>query len=311
MANPITREIQITAQNGGQSLLDMLSHRFTYYTRNQWLSEIRDHRILVDGSKADSNTILQTGQTVRFTPLPYSEPEVNTDWSILYEDEQYLFVNKPPLLPCHPGGIYLENTLISFLRPRYPDVRLIHRLDRETSGVVLCAKTARAASKAGIFMQNGLIAKEYEVLVEGYFPEQWDAIGLIAPDGYSAIRKKMAFTVNPAAEGAHYCRTVFTRQRHFTVDGDQLSLLGARLYTGKTHQIRATLHSVGYPVTGDKLYGLDSSLFLRFIDNTLSDADRTLLRMKHQALHCSRVSFNDPDGASYCISARRPDSWII
>lgn len=318
---------RITAINGsdaGKTLLDYLAARFTYLSAEKWAGQIGEGRLLLNDDSCTGNETLREGDRVSFTPAPYDEPPVNTDFTILAEDERFLFIDKPPLLPCHPGGIYLFNTLWGLLRETYGNVSFINRLDRETAGIVVAAKTKEGAAWANALMSERKIDKEYLVIVEGAFPEELDAEGFLVRDEASPVRKKLRFVrdggnsetsgdtgktpgntggesfsgnaVGGSLPGAVSCHTRFSLQSR--LDGN-LSLVHAKLFTGRTHQIRATLQSLGFPVVGDKLYGKDETIFLRFIDGSMTDADRILLRQDHQALLCSRIVMPKMDGGTY------------
>ncbi len=221
----------------------------------------------------------------------HAEPPVLRSVGILYEDDDLLVADKPGNLPCHPGGRYCGNTLLHLLRARGgngENLRIINRLDRETSGIVLVAKTAAMAkSLAGQFRRH-TAQKEYTVLVHGAFPAHLEARGWLLPDADSVIRKKRRFVTDkdsptPEAESAETDFELLALQ-------DGISRVLARPRTGRTHQIRATLLSLGFPVVGDKIYGLDETFFLRFITDALTDSDRARLILPRQALHASALT---------------------
>lgn len=304
----LSRTITIPKNSENTTVLSYLCERFTYLSLASWVAQIEAGRVAVNGETPYPETVLRAGDSVSFTPEPYDEPPVNANVSIIFEDDRFLFINKPPLLPCHPGGIYLYNTLWGLLSGRYGYLSFINRLDRETSGIVVAAKTKEAAAYANGLMRERAVDKEYLVFVEGSFPETLDASGILVPDERSPIRKKILFVPDGAecptvGEGLR-CRTLFALMER----KGNLSLVRATPLTGRTHQIRATLLSLGYPVTGDKLYGRDETIFLRFIEGTMTDADIELLRIGHQALHCSRISFAK-NGGRYDIAAEPPETW--
>jgi 23S rRNA pseudouridine955/2504/2580 synthase/23S rRNA pseudouridine1911/1915/1917 synthase len=196
------------------------------------------------------------------------------------------------------------------LKDRLPgtDLFFAHRLDRETSGVVLIAKHAGDAAVLGRQMAAGGVGKRYVALVEGRFPGRpRNPAGAIAPDGSSIIRKKMRFFPNESPEappaGAKACQT---RVERLTC-GPALSLVSAAPATGRHHQVRATLLALGHPVVGDKIYGVDETLFVRFIEGRLTEEDWHRLRMSRQALHCAALAFDHPrTHRRRCIDAPVP-----
>ncbi len=306
----------IAPQEEGLFLSLWLSRRYTYRSREAWEEEIRDKRILVDGELVPPDLLLKRGMQVSYDPPPVPEPEVNRNYTIVYEDPNILVINKPPDLPCHSGGIYLHNTLVTMLKERYGEIYLANRLDRETSGLMVAARNKAAATYMFDILKNRQVVKEYLALVHGDFPESLDATGWLEKDPDSVIRKKRRYIEDsdardPGDAGAgsrSYCRTGFSRLE----GGAGFSLLRCTLYTGKTHQIRATLCSLGFPMVGDKIYGRDETLFLRFASGKMTPGDLQTLVLDHQALQSSRLSFVLPDSQSSFaeVFEAPPPDWI-
>jgi 23S rRNA pseudouridine955/2504/2580 synthase/23S rRNA pseudouridine1911/1915/1917 synthase len=219
-------------------------------------------------------------------------------------------INKPGNLPCHPGGRYFRNTLWHLLKTETTEKSFffVNRIDRETSGIVLVAKTAAAAKNCQQQFQSGLVRKVYLVVVEGDFPS-----GLVCAEGFllkdetSLIRKKQRFTPVDSGSGiSGESRRCFTRF-HLIDRRQGKSLVSAFPVTGRLHQIRATLSSLGYPVAGDKIYGVDETLFLRFIENRLTEEDRNRLCLRRQALHAESLELTHPvDGQRLHFKAEMP-----
>ncbi len=313
MMRDMERETRTTirSEDAGKILLDFLSRRFTYLGADGWEREIGKGTVLVNGARGESSTELKAGDVVRFVPESFEEPETDDRVGIIYEDERLLIVDKPPNLPVHPAGRYFKRTLWYFLVGRWPEARIVTRLDRETSGLVLIAKDAEEARRLNALQRAGLIGKSYLALVHGAFPAELAAKGILVPDAESPVRKKRAFVsesdpryeaLSPLGEA---CETCFALVR----SGNGKSLVRARLLTGRTHQIRATLRSLGFPVVGDKLYGLDDRLFLRFIEGALSAEDEERLELHYQALRCERLSLAGEDGTA--IEAAAPSLFDI
>ena len=295
----MTREMTFTIRekDAGKALELFLAGRFTYHSEAEWRCLIDGGRVGVNGRAAASGVVLRAGDVLRYDATDIPEPPVDMAFSVVSDDPLVMVVDKSGNLPCHPGGRYFNHTLWALLKKNcgLKDPVLVNRIDRETSGLVIVGKTPEAAQNLWRQFVAHKVAKRYTVFVEGAFPERLDAAGWLSADPASAIRKKRRFT--PAVAGsaapvkdAEWAETVFERVR---VCGG-FSVLTALPRTGRLHQIRATLLSLGFPVVGDKLYGVDETLFLRFCEDALTDGDRQRLRMRRQALHADYLRFHHP-----------------
>lgn len=231
------------------------------------------------------------------------EPAIDPSWDILLDDPLFAVIAKSGNMPCHPGGRYRENSLESLLRKAgWPEVHFIGRLDRETSGAVVVAKCETAAARLGRDMAARRFDKRYLCLVEGTWgetpgPDGWfDAFGWIRPAGDGIVRKYRTFERAPDLEGWRARQTsesALTRFRPLRA-GHGRTLLECKPETGRTAQIRATLHALGYPVAGDKLYGRNRMFYAKMCSDALTDADRAELGLPRQALHSWKVDFPHP-----------------
>jgi 23S rRNA pseudouridine955/2504/2580 synthase len=163
----------------------------------------------------------------------------------------------------------------------------VNRLDRETSGIVLFGKSSSAASKLGNLFEKGKVKKTYISYVEGIFPEILSAQGFLSKDEKSEIRKKKKFSYEKTDDALWEVSTDFALIQF----SNGISKIYAYPHTGKIHQIRATLYSIGYPVVGDKMYGYDESLFLQFIESGFVESKFSIQR---QALHAYSLEFLHP-----------------
>ena len=237
---------------------------------------------------------------------------------IVDETDDYVVVDKPPFLLVHPSKPDGRRTLWSELRQLLAfeianggQVSIVNRLDRETSGLILVAKNAGAARRFGLAMQEQLIAKEYLAIVWGW-PE-WETTIADAPMARQGAHDPSAIYLKQAVHslGAE-ARTEFWVERRFartTSAGRQFTVVRAKPLTGRTHQIRVHLASLGHAIVGDKIYGPDERLYLDFIATGWTDElERQLLLQRH-ALHSARLSVEGggdwhspfpPDLAEFC-----------
>ena len=155
----------VAAGSAGRRLDQWLAARFTYRDLDGWHAEIDDGNILVNDEAGAAARVLAAGDRVEYQPPARPEPPVATDYTVVHEDDGLLVINKPPDLPCHPGGRYFRHTLWALLREAYDDVRLINRIDRETSGLVLVGRNRRTAGKIGKQFERRQVEKEYLCVV--------------------------------------------------------------------------------------------------------------------------------------------------
>lgn len=280
----------ITGPEADNLRLDIfLAKRFNYRSRSEWQKAVQEGEILINGRKTKASRVLHAGEKLAFIPKdPLPEPPVDTNYQILERTPHYIAVNKPGNLPCHPSGIFFKHTLWYLMKEELGcDLHIITRLDRETSGVVLAALDPETASRMTQDMMAGKIGKHYLSIVHGNFRQEIHARGFLSNDPTASVHKKRRFTKEEVPES----ESSDTLLLPIASDGT-FSLVEARPATGRLHQIRATFCSLGYPLAGDKLYGVDETFFLRFIDDALTEEDRGKLILPGQALHAAELIWN-------------------
>ncbi len=229
------------------------------------------------------------------------------------ETEDYVVVDKPALLLTHPKKPDGTPTLWKALREVLAfeianggQVSIVNRLDRETSGLILVAKTPAAARRFGLLMQRQGFLKEYLAIVWGW--PLWETHVVDAPldrqgnHGPSTIWLKQAI-----CDAGSPARTEFQVVQRFekrTTNGDRFAVIRARPRTGRTHQIRVHLASAGYPIVGDKIYGPAEELYLEFIRTGWTGALEEKLLMPRHALHAAKL---EADADLHWESALPPD----
>ncbi len=300
---------RVPESESGRRLDVFLARSFPYRSRTQWVSLVRSGRIRVNDHVSRPGRGLRGGDLLVYVPGRRPEPTVSRRYRVLLEDPWILAIRKPANLPVHPSGRYFHNTLLVMLAVERgeeidtTDLRIVHRLDRETSGIILFAKGRKAASAVAGQFENRMVRKEYLAIVHGR-PERSRFLvdAAIGPDPASPVRK--AVTVRWDGDPARTSIRVLRR-------GPAHSLVLARPHTGRMHQIRVHLRHAGFPIVGDKVYGQDASIFVRFVMDSMTDGDRRRLLWRRQALHAWKLTFRHPeDGREVRLRAPVGRSWL-
>ena len=275
------RTLQLQVDVSGQRLDRYLADALPGLSRSQIQRLIREGQVILNGQAAKPSTMVESGMlaVVRVPASPDDEalPQ-DMDLDVIYEDDDLVAISKPAGMVVHPAHAHREGTLVNALLARYPTLAvgdagrpgIVHRLDRDTSGLIVVAKTDNALQHLREQFKQRKVKKTYLALVHGRPPS---ADGIVeAPVGRNPRqRKRMAVLA-----GGRAARTAF----HLMEDLNDYSLLTVSPETGRTHQIRVHLAWVGVPVVGDRVYG----------------RRRNHLGLQRQFLHAWRLSFQRPGG---------------
>ncbi|MBM5789739.1 RluA family pseudouridine synthase [Candidatus Parcubacteria bacterium] len=252
--------LRVHTEDAGQRLDVFLAARSTY-SRSQIQKLIKSDSVKVGGKKAKSNYRLEEGETVEVPELEESHPPVKQGNApilpIVFENDDLLILNKPAGIIVHPSeGIQNEPTVVDALLERYPAMAevgedparpgIVHRLDRDVSGLMVVAKTAQAFDALKRQFQERGLYKEYVALVYGAMPKDHGVIEM----NIARSRARGRMVARPVSQEGKQAKTeyeVIERYKNYT-------LLKIILHTGRTHQIRVHLRAIDHPVVGDRLY---------------------------------------------------------
>jgi 23S rRNA pseudouridine1911/1915/1917 synthase len=237
----------IIGESHGHTLLSHLARLYPHSTPQAWQQKLNDGEVTVDGIIATGSESLRSGQTLVWNRPPWIEPASPQHFDVLFEDTHLLAANKPGGLPTLPSGGYMENTLLRLVQKNTPSANPVHRLGRATTGIVLFAKTSQAAAKLSANWNTPGVQKIYRALAQGN--AQHDAYEILTPIGlvpHPVIGSVWA--ANPSGKASKSLAKVISRTASGTV-------FEVSLHSGRPHQIRIHLASIGHPLIGDPLYG--------------------------------------------------------
>jgi 23S rRNA pseudouridine955/2504/2580 synthase len=281
--------LEIGEEAAGQRIDNFLLRHLKGVPKSHIYRILRSGEVRVNSRRVDATHRLAVGERVRLPPL--ARPQVplrphpgRFGGRIVYEDDALLVVDKPAGVAVH-GGSGVSHGVIEQLRAARPEqgfLELVHRLDKETSGLLLLAKKRSALVRLHAMMREGRVEKHYLALVKGRWPNARQHVKLPL---YKFLTESGERRVK-VAESGQAAHTVLTLIRR----GQDLSLLDAELKTGRTHQIRVHLAHLGHPIAGDDKYG--DFAFNREL------AKRGLKRM---FLHAHRLAFAHPQSGEQLV----------
>lgn len=298
----VSRKAIVPADSAGARLDQVAARLLPEFSRTRLQQWIRAGRLRVNGESRSARSPVAAGDTLELD----AEIREETSWratpmalSILHEDESILVLDKPVGLVVHPAAGHADDTLLNGLLAHCPALEklpragIVHRLDRDTSGVLVVAKTLQAQTVLGAAIQARTVSREYRALVNGVVISGATIDRHIGR--HPRDRQRMAvLDVGGRRAVTHY--RVLSRYRSHT-------LLGVLLETGRTHQIRVHMASVGFPIVGDPVYGGR----LRLPRNASGALVDCLQGLRRQALHAFRLGFDHPaSGAAMLFEAPLP-----
>ncbi len=241
------RPVYVTGRFDGHSAIEFLCAMYTRLTRTQWLNVFDCGQLLSEGHRIFPDDILRAGQRLDHIIPGTIDPAVSNDIQILHEDDALVVIHKPAPIPMHPCGRFNRNSLSWILNEVYQNVhlRIVHRLDANTTGVVVFCKTGKYAADVQKQFERGEVAKTYRVRIHG----QPGTDEFTATTSISSKPDKAGARL-PDPDGLE-ARTEF---RLIKRNQDGTSLLEANARTGRTNQIRVHLWDLDLPVVGDPLY---------------------------------------------------------
>ncbi len=292
------KPLQVPSAEKGSRLDAWLARALPDQSRSRIARLIEGGHVAVNGRPSKPSLRLKGGETVQVAPPPPAPADVPAEaipLDVLHEDADIIVVNKPAGLVVHPGAGRRTGTLVNALLHRCPDLAgigdkvrpgIVHRLDRDTSGVMVVAKTERAHRSLSAQFKDRIVEKEYLAVVAGRMPKKTGRIDA-AIGRHATQRKRMSTRTRRGREAVTEYRVV--------AEGERASLLAVRILTGRTHQIRVHMAALGHPVLGDGVYGGKG-------------ARPPGLDLPRQMLHAHRLSFTHPvTGESLSFTAPVPE----
>jgi len=278
--------LEIPPEMAGERLDKVLAGSLPDYSRNRLKTWVEAGAVMVDGKVTKARYLLRGGESIKVFPQEMPEqfafsPE-NIPLDVVYEDDAIIVINKPPGLVVHPAAGNWSGTLLNGLLFKYPELKslpragIVHRLDKDTSGLMVVARSAQAQTSLVRQLQDRTVGRRYLAWVWGGAPSQGKVLASVGRD--QRDRLKMA-AGSPQGKPA---ATLFRRLAKSTFLESPLALLECRLETGRTHQIRVHLESLGFPLLGDPVY------------RKKTPGVAKSLSFERQALHAFALSLQHP-----------------
>lgn len=298
----IKKQLSVDPQHAGLRIDQFLSDKFPDFSRANIQQWIKQGHVKINGNDTKSKTILKGFELIELDIILQQvitdQPEA-MDLDIRYEDSQLLILNKPAGLVVHPGSGNPNGTLLNGLlalskaQAMLPRAGIVHRLDKDTSGLMVVAKTLPTQQKLIELLKNHDIERQYICAVKGQIAQAASIENKIGR--HRTQRVKMAVTHDGKPAITHY--QPIQQLKHFTA-------LKVNLETGRTHQIRVHMHHLGHPLIGDAFYGNPNR-----VEPTVNPELKPIIRnFPRQALHAQRLQFKHPlNDKKITVTAELPE----
>jgi 23S rRNA pseudouridine1911/1915/1917 synthase len=290
--------LEIPQDMAGERLDKVLATFLPDYSRNRLKTWVEAGAVTVDGKVTKARYLLHGGESIKVFPQDMPEqfafnPE-DIALDVIYEDPSIIVINKPPGLVVHPAAGNWTGTLLNGLLSRYPELKslpragIVHRLDKDTSGLMVIARTSQAQTALVKQLQERTVGRRYLALVWGNIPSQGKVLATVGRD--QRDRLKMAAGSSQGKPAA----TVFRRLAKGLFSDAALALVECRLETGRTHQIRVHLESLGFPLLGDPVYRKKTPSAAKALPLMRQALHAYALTLEHPASHDVMTWFQLP-----------------
>ena len=306
MENVLSSRVPLAG--AGVPLALWLAGRFRYHSESAWRNEIGQGRVRRNGIVAGADDLLSLHDEIAYHPKN-APTRATPPIAIVHDDPDFVVIDKPAHLVAHTEGAFAQNTFLAALAARCGDgvhLLLVHRLDRETSGLLLLAKNAATNTLLQQQFAAGVVQKQYLALVHGQVPSEHFLIdAAIGPAANSMVTARRGVRENGTPKARAARTEVFVQERFA-----QHTLLRLVPHTGRTHQLRVHLEHVGHPLVGDKMYGRSDAEYLDYVQHLKADGDPAWdhrLGAGRQLLHAAELAFVHPrTGAALHLQAPLP-----
>lgn len=290
---PIIYKLSVKQKFQGLTIIDFYSQAIPNIPKQEWVQKVNSGNMTINGNSTSTDYIIKTGDKTQHSTPPISEPEINPTLQLIHEDNDILVLNKPAPLPMHPCGRFSKNSLVEILKAAFPDsdFKIVHRIDSNTTGLVVLGKTKGATQFISNQFEQQTIKKSYLTLVEGLVQkDNFTSSQVIGKEKTKSGGRQIDIKGNEA-----FTEFQVLERRSKT------SLLRVTPHSGRTNQIRLHLADIGHPIVGD--HGYKNPDY--FQTNPLTYPDDCLF------LHAWKIAFIHPSNSSEIeFEAPIPEKFI-